>query len=352
MENGVVNLARGLGAEFDTHIVCLTRRGEFAERLPADRVVALGKGEGFSLGAVIRLGGHILRLRPDLIHTHNAGPLVYAALATVGGLVRPILHGEHSLLTDTETAPRRLAQRRRLYRACRAIHTVAPVVREQLLACGLAPRRLEVIVNGVDTARFSPGDHAAARAVLGLPGDGVFLGIVARFGSHKGHLRLIEAFETLAKQYPDVRLLIVGGGGPLENEVRSSAARSAARERIHFTGFLADPLPAYRALDLLVIPSTNEGMANAALEAMACGVPILGNTGCGHEAIIDTDRDGILADLREAPALASALDRLVAAPASLAVLGEAARIKVDATFSIGSMMTAYGNLYRSLRGDP
>lgn len=351
MENGVVNLARGLDGSFETHIVCLTRRGEFADRLAERQVTALGKAEGFSWVTVSRLAWLFLRLRPDVVHTHNLGPLLYAALATFGGRTFPILHGEHSLLTEAETTPEKLGQRARFYRSCRAVHAVAPVVCEQLVALGLQARRLEVIPNGVDTGRFVPGDRAAARRALGVPGDGALLGIVARFGPHKGHVALIEAFETLAQSSPALpaRLLIVGGGGPLEAQVRERAARSPAAAQIHFTGFLADPVAAYQALDLLVIPSTNEGMANAALEAMACGVPVLGNTGCGHEAVIDHGREGVLADLRKPAALATEMSRLLASPPQLAELGRAARVKVDASFSIDAMMAAYGGLYRSLQ---
>lgn len=348
MENGVVNVVRGLDGAFDSHVICLTRRGEFAERLAPGQVTALGKGEGFSWAAVARLGWHLLHLRPDLVHTHNLGPLIYSALATAGGRLFSILHGEHSLLTPAEITPEKLAQRARLYRSCRAVHAVAPVVREQMHELGLKPARLEVIPNGVDTRRFISGDRAAARRSLGLPEDGAFLGIVARFGPHKGHGTLMEAFETLGESHPHARLLIVGGGGPLEQEVRERASRSPASARIHFTGFLADPLPAYQSLDLLVIPSTNEGMANAALEAMACGVPVLGNTKCGHEAVIAHGREGVLADLRSPSALAREIAPLLDSPARLAEFGRAARIKVDESFSIDAMMAAYGGLYRSL----
>lgn len=348
MENGVVNLARGLAGEFETHVLCISHRGEFAGRLDAAQVTALGKGEGFSWAAVGQLAAFLLRHRPALIHTHNLGPLLYSALATLGGRWMPIVHGEHSLLTDAETTPTKLRQRRRFYRACRVVHTVAPVVRDQLLALDCVPRRLEVIPNGVDTARYSPGDPAAARAALGLPAEGRYLGIVARFGRHKGHLALIEAFDALARQHLDARLLIVGGGGPMEADVRTAAARCASAARIHFTGLLADPLPAYRALDLLVVPSTNEGMANAALEAMACGVPVLGNTGCGHETIIDSSTDGVLADLRHPAGLAAEIGKLLVDPTRLAALGAHARAKVGASFSIGAMMDAYAALYRSI----
>ncbi len=351
MENGVVNLIRGLAPEFEGHVACLTRRGAFAERLPApERVVVLGKTARFTPLAAWRLAGHIRRLRPAVLHTHNLGPLIYATLATLGGRLCPILHGEHSLLTDAEKTPRKLRQRQRFYRACRAVHAVAPVIRDELFALGCAHPHFHVIPNGVDTARFSPGDRSAARRELGLPDDGSLLGLIGRFGPQKGHAALIEAFESVVRTRPDCRLVFVGGGGPCEEAIRARAARSAASAHIHFTGLLADPLPAYRALDLLVIPSTNEGMSNAALEAMSCGVPILGNTGCGHETLIANGREGVLADLRDPSALAREIARLLDAPARLVEFGHAARVKVDDSFSIGTMLASYGELYRSLCG--
>lgn len=344
-----MNLVCGLSGEFHSHVLCLSRRGEFADRLQPAQVSALGKAEGFSWRTVAQVAAFLFRQRPDVIHTHNLGPLLYATLATAGGRLGAIVHGEHSLLTEAETAAGKLNQRRRFYRACRAVHTVAPIVRDQLLALDCAPRRLEVIPNGVDVGRFSPGDRAAARGAIGIAHDGPLLGIVARFGRYKGHLELIEAFQHTAAQHPAARLLVVGSGGPLETAVRDAAAHSAVLERIHFTGFVSDPVPVYRALDLLVVPSTNEGMANAALEAMACGVPVLGNTGCGHEAMIDSGSDGVLADLRHPAALAAQMSALLADRARLAVLGASARSKVGESFSIGAMLRAYAALYRSIR---
>lgn len=346
MENGVVNLIRGLGSKFEGHVACLTRRGAFAERLPhPERVFALGKKGGFSPLVIWRLFRHLARLRPAVLHTHNLGPLIYAGLATAGGKLCPILHGEHATFTEDEKSARRLKQRRSLYRACRAVHVVAPAIREELLAFDCPHPSLHVIQNGVDTERFSPGDRVATRSRFGLPSDALVLGIVGRFGPHKGHLPLLEAFATLPA---NCHLLIVGGGGPREPEVRAAAAASPSAGRIHFTGFLADPADAYRTLDLLTIPSTNEGMANAALEAMACAVPVLGNTACGHEAIIENGREGIIADLRSPFALATEVTRLIAQPALLCEMGRRARARVCDAFSIRTMLEAYARVYRDV----
>ena len=354
MENGVVNLARGLASRgIESHVACLERRGAFAERLPdPERCVVLGKSGGFSVMAAIFLAGHIARIRARVLHTHNLGPLIYSALATFGGLRCPIVQGEHSALTAEEKSPRRLRQRRWLYRCCVRIHTVADPMRDELIDLGLPADRIEAIANGVDTDRFAPGDRVAARIALGVPADARVIGIVGRFGPFKGHELLIDAFEKIARGNPSAHLLVGGGGGPCEAAVRARGAQSPAADRIHFTGFREDPLPCYQALDFLAIPSTNEGMSNAALEAMACGVPILANASCGHEQIITDGVEGRLADLRSADSLAAELAAFLATPALLIDKGANARRRVEQHFSLARMLDAYEQLYRAAARRP
>src|SRR4051812_14284463 len=84
MENGVVNIARGLEpCGMKTHVACLERSGPFAERLPASSEVrVLGKQSGFSVHATWQLVRLIADMRPSVIHSHNLGPLIYSALAS------------------------------------------------------------------------------------------------------------------------------------------------------------------------------------------------------------------------------------------------------------------------------
>ncbi len=349
MENGVCNIARGLTPRgIATHVACLERRGAFAERLPEpDRVHVLGKGGGFSPRAVWALLRTIRRVRPHVLHTHNLGPLIYASLATLGGRTRPIIHGEHAMLAPWEREPRRLRQRSKLYRACRAIHTVSEAQLCELQQLGLASGKLIAISNGVDTARFSPGERATAKGQLGLPDDGIALGLVGRYGAFKRHDALLAAFEQIATRFPKTHLVFIGAGGPEEERVRALAAASPVCARVHLAGFHADPAPCYRALDLLAIPSVNEGMSNAALEAMASGVPVLANTGCGHEQFLTSERDGILADLSTPASLAHALASILSTPERLVDLARCARTTIETRFSITRMLDAYEQLYRA-----
>lgn len=347
MENGVCHLSQGLGARgWETHVACLEQRGAMADRL-AGTVQVLGKAGGFSLRAAWALARAIRRVQPNVIHTHNLGPLIYASLATLGGRTRPIVHGEHSQLAPWELAPRRLRQRRKLYRGCRAVHTVSAAQVRELEKLGLHPPQLAAIPNGVDAARFLPGDGAEIRARLGLPANALVLGLVGRFGPYKRHLDLLAAFEEIAARRPLAHLLLVGAGGSEEAKVRERAQQSPARARIHLAGFQADPAPCYRAMDLLVVPSVNEGMSNAALEAMATGIPVLGHAGCGHEEIIAPEAEGIIADLASPARLGAEIEKLLAAPQRLVDMGRAARLTVVRRFSLPAMLDAYDQLYRA-----
>jgi len=349
MENGLVNVARALTARgFEFHVACLERRGAFAERLPSPaHAFVLGKSRGFSPGAVWRLGRSLSRLRPDLIHSHNLGPLIYSGLATYGGRRLPLIQGEHSQLTDAERSPRRLRQRRWLYRGCCAVHTVSAGMRDELLSLEFPSHKITAITNGVDTSNFTPGDRAQARASLGLPPDAQCLGIVGRFGPFKQHLQLIAAFEAIAAKFPRAVLLIAGSGGSEEASVIARARASSVRQRIHLLGFQADPRACFHTLDLLAIPSTNEGLSNVALEAMACGVPVLGRNGVGHEQIITAGVDGWLSELNTVENLATELTSILSTPSRLVDFGASARKRVVEHFSLASMTDAYEHLYRT-----
>ena len=347
MENGIVNVSAALApAEFDLHVCCLSRGGEFVQRFPKpENVHILGKKEGFSPATAAALSRHIRKLGPDLVHTHNLGPLIYTALAFPPA---PILHGEHAELTPSELAPHRLLIRRLLYRRVRRVHAVSAALRESLIRLRLPAEKIEVIVNGVDTARFHPGSRESARRETGLPLDATLLGLVGRFGAFKRHLEMIDAFEQLAPAHPALALLFTGAGGPLEPAVRRRAASSPFASRIHFAGFQLDPRPWYRSLDLLVVPSVNEGLSNALLEAMASGIPALAHIACGNGDVIRDSENGFLRDISNPDLLRETLNSILSTPGTLAAIGQAARQTVESRFAFSTMVEGYARLYRQL----
>ncbi len=360
MEAQLVALLNRLDpAQFEFEVVCLRHAGVYAPKLRSGVCVrALEKQAGFQwktarqLGQIARRGGF------DVIHTHNWAPLIYSVLGTSGGRTHRILHGEHSQLNHAETTRKRLWLRRLLYKCCAGVHTVSAGQKEELLRLGLAPPHLWSLVNGVDTQRFQPlsvPSHRAALRERMIPGStqDFWLGMVARFGAYKRHRELIKAFEAVAPGNPHSRLILVGDGGPEKNAVMRQIEASPLRDRIHCMGYQADPVPYYQAMDLLVVPSANEGLSNATLEAMACGVPVLSNTICGARELIGEDEAGWVADLASQETLQTALHSTL----SLSVMelqkhGESGRLRAVTQFSWDGMARRYEDTFRACASEP
>ena len=354
MENGVVNMANQLVTyKIHTHIACLRERGSFADRLPdPGAVTLLGKQNGFSPRSVLSLAQAIRRLKPAVVHTHNLGPLIYASLATLGGITVPVLHGEHGQIQPQDRTPRRLAARRLLYRCCHTVHTVSSSLLEALRAMKLSARRMVAITNGVDCEHFSPSPAPMdAKLALGLPpGKSTVLGIVGRFVALKRHLMLLQALEPVMEMHPQVHLLVVGDQGPERETIIQAMRDHPYASRIHWLGMRSDMVNCYQAMDLLVSSSEVEGLSNAVLEAMACGVPVLAHMACGNNEAVINGQGGYLYDLPDAPSLSHALLDILAQPAALAEQGRLARQRVVEQFSIAAMADGYRRIYRALAG--
>jgi glycosyltransferase involved in cell wall biosynthesis len=349
MENGLVNVARGLPAEqYDIHVCCLERLGSFAARLPhPENVTVLDKPPGISFRTMWRLNQVIRRIRPDLIHSHCFGPLVYTVGATGLGLTCPVVHGEHGMLYPWEERRGYLVTRRFLYSRCRKIHTVSKGLKEHYVAHGFRSDRIEVVTNGVDESRFCTGSKESARGQIALPTSGRVIGMVGSYSARKRHRILFQAFELIAQERPEVRLLVVGGGeGREAEEVVEQAKASRYADRIHLVGVQKNPVTYYQAMDIMVLPSINEGLSNATLESMACGVPALVHDACGSADVIENGVDGCISNIQTAEQLASEMKQMLGEPERLKVLGANARQKVLNEFSMRAMIDGYERLYR------
>ena len=354
LENGVVNVAQRLhGQGFELHAACLRFKGDFASRMPDEsKVVVLGKGDGFSLKAVIELARYLRRVGADVVHTHNLGTLIYATLATLGGTLHPIVHGEHGQLQKPDLTPKRLRQRRWLFRCCRRLHVVSSSVRGNLVDLGLcAPAQVIVTPNGVDCERYSPAaDIGSARTHLGFGRDDVVIGIVGRLVALKRHRMLMEAFARLAPTMPQLRLLVVGDGGADRDDIIQAMREHEFADRITWAGHQNDLRPYYQAMSLLAAPSEIEGLSNAVLEAMACGVPVLAHSACGNAEVIEDNANGFLRQLDTPDILASELAKALSDHSHLARCSAEARARVMLSFSMEAMIRTYQKLYREGAG--
>lgn len=351
MENIVVEVCNRLDpAQFAVTVCCLEKLGVFAGRLrPEVRRLELDKAPAFRWHDVRGLRELMREGAFDVVHTHHLGGLIHVAAARGLSRTPRIVHSEHIVLHDWELQPRRLWQRRLLYQtAAWCVFTVSGQQLAQLRQLRLHHRRMFTLHNGVDLTRFRPegGSKAETRTRLGLPADGFFGGKVARFATAKRHGVLIEAFEKAVTAQPCLRLLLVGDGGIEREKVLARIHASPHRERIHLAGLQTDPIPWYQAMDVLVSASENEGLPNAVLEGMACGLPVLANEACGVRELATDGKHGWIGDYTSVDRLAEALVQAATMPAArLEAMGAAASDHARRNFSIEAMLEKYERLY-------
>jgi len=175
--------------------------------------------------------------------------------------------------------------------------------------------RIEVVPPGVDHAFFSPGDQRGARTALGI-GEHPMLLFVGRIQPLKG---ADVAVRTLAElRHTDAELLVVGGpSGPHGDEelarVRQLASEFGLRDRVTFT----DPKPHhllstyYRAADVVLVPSRSESFGLVALEAAACGVPVVAAAVGGLRTLVDHGHTGFLVEGRDPAVYASYIEEIL-----------------------------------------
>lgn len=189
---------------------------------------------------------------------------------------------------------------------------VSQALKDDMIALGMPGERIAVHHTGLDHARFRPMDRAAARATLpGLPPVGTpLLATVGALIPRKGQHFVIAALPTLPGAH-----LAVAGKGDDEDMLRALALRLGVTDRVHFLGQVAhDDLPTlYAGADVMVLPSASEGLANAWVEALACGAPVVIPDIGGAREVVDRPAAGRIA-ARDAQAIAEAVRAILSDP--------------------------------------
>jgi len=185
---------------------------------------------------------------------------------------------------------------------------------------GADPTRVEVVPPGVDHAFFSPGDRRGARAAVGL-GDHPVLLFAGRIQPLKGLTVAVAALAELSDTHPDAVLVVVGGASGIEGQAELDAARSLV-DALGLTGRVrfVPPQPHhllstwYRAADVCIVPSRSESFGLVALEAGACGTPVVAAAVGGLRTLVDDGVTGLLIDNREPADFAAAVASILETP--------------------------------------
>jgi D-inositol-3-phosphate glycosyltransferase len=275
----------------------------------------------------------------DLVHSH------YWLSGHVGWLARerwgvPLIHTAHTLARvknrslaegdRPEPMARVIGEEQVTAEADRLVANTQFEAEDLVRSYDADPTRLTVVQPGVDLDRFRPG--VADRRRLGLPDHGHVIAFVGRIQPLKGPDVLISALAALRRRNPAADVTVVICGGPsgsgldrptsLVELAESLGVADAVRFLPPQTG--ANLAALYRAADLVAVPSYNESFGLVALEAQACGTPVVAAAVGGLVTSVRDGESGVLVDGHDPDDWAGVLDKLLAAPAYRRVLSEGA----------------------------
>ena len=309
-----------------------------------------------ALGALRRT---LKELRPDIVHAHTPKAGLLGMMAAASLRVPTRVYHLRGLVSLTAAGPKKhlLESTERL--ACGLAHhvlCVGPSLRRLALEAKLTwPSHIEVLRGGsgqgVDTARFAPvapERRKAAREALGVPEDARVIAFVGRFVGDKGVRELAAAFDGLARERPDVHLVMAGGFEDRDPVPAAVRRQLEEHPRVRLLGFVEAPESLYAAADLVTLPTYREGFPNVPLEAAAMGLPVVATRIPGCVDAVAEGETGLLVPVRDAGALEVALARYVDDAGLRAAHGEAGRARVTESFRAEDLAEAIVDVYDRL----
>ncbi|GAB4486954.1 MAG: hypothetical protein OHK006_15430 [Thermodesulfovibrionales bacterium] len=308
----------------------------------------------------LALGGALFRTRRDydIVHFHGAGlPLVtnVLLLKLMGKKVVAKVAGAKMAIEAGSFNGRYLGLGKLFVRMLRKVDvfvSISSEIRSDLLGEGYEEARIRDISNFVVPGDFSPPadvlEKTARKREL-VKDDRLMLLFAGRLVRTKRVDVLLQAVKRSCDQGLDPVLVILGEGEERE-PLERLAAGLGLQGRVVFRGNVQNVREYLHAADIFVFPSEREGMPNALLEAMACGLPVIAARSGGVTDIVSDAENGLLVDAGSVDQFHAALERLLRDPDVRQLLGRRAFETIRERFSIDSVIPRYLALYRELLG--
>ena len=322
----------------------VARRAE-EQGLPVHLIPCGGKWDSAAIEEIRRI---VRDCAIEIVHGHGYKSDLYGYLATRKAAAKCVATCHDSglanrlRLSNAGTMEIYGWLHKRVLRRLDAVATVSQPIADALVRSGVQSHRVSVIENGISLTRFRSAKPAPD--LLAFKGTAPLIGLVARLAEGKGHAVLLEAARCLIAQEPALKFIFVGDG-PLEAEMRRLTCDLGLTSCVQFAGKRADMPAVYAALDVMVLPSRNEGMPITVLEAMASKTPVIATTVGAIPQLISNRRTGLLISPDDVGSLRHAISELVSAPRLSATIAQAALDFVQARFSAATMANKYLELY-------
>lgn len=296
---------------------------------------------GLDLIAVWQIMRVIRNERIAVVNTHSGRDSMLAGIAARLSRARPVVvRTRHLALPITSKFTYSVLPHK--------VVTVSEYVRRYLIGLGIAPARVAAVPTGVDLSRFDPDAEAGTlRHELGLDAKTPLVGTAAILRLKKGHQVLLEAIPKVLEAVPDA-VFVLAGDGPQHQNILKSIQEKSLGAHVLLLGLRRDIPNVLKSIDLFVLPTLEEALGTAFVEAMAMKKPVIGTRVGGVPEVIDDGGNGLLVDPRDPAGLADAIVRLLRSPDLAAAMGERGREIATTEFSVERMCRRMQALYEAL----
>ena len=361
-ERALYNVLTGFSGKLDSAVISLTDEGTYGSRIRklGVPVYTLGMRSGLpSLSTLLKLRSLIRQLQPDVIQGWMYHGNLAAWLARRFAPGRPALawNIRHSLYS--QEAEKKLTQKvikgnRRLSGSVDALLYNSRLSRQQHENAGFCADRGQVIPNGFDLDIWKPRPEPEKRAIRdreNIPGQTLVIGHVARFHPMKDHAAFVRAAVRVVESCSHAHIVLVGREVDQNNTALVQLVPSELQQRFHWLGERYDIPDLMPLFDIVCLTSAwGEAFPNVLGEAMACGVPCVA-TDVGDSGLIVGDTGVVVPPRNDAELYSALMDMVNRGPDARVSLGQAARWRIEAEFSLDAVVNQYMNLYRQLAAD-
>jgi glycosyltransferase involved in cell wall biosynthesis len=350
-ENALLNLCRGLRSLGHNNVIAVFSN---AHRVNHD-VADVARSEGFAVelvpcrgkadwNATTAIGVCAKKHGADVLHSNGYKSNLYA-LAAARQCDVPVVSTCHNWTFETAAL--------RVYKFVDGMclqHfdktvAVSQAVAEALRQFGVSRSRIAVIANGVDTARFRDAQPTIQEL---RKREGLLVGTVAQLLKAKGHEYLLHAAVEIVHELPDTRF-IFAGDGPSRQDLERLAAGLGIAENVIFLGTRRDIAGIYAALDIVVLPSLNEGLPMTILEAMAARKAVIATSVGDIPTLVQDGETGLLVRPTDVTGLRTSVLRLMQDARLRADIAAAGCDHVERYFSSTAMARSYESMYLNVR---
>ncbi|MFT5765243.1 MAG: glycosyltransferase involved in cell wall biosynthesis [Saprospiraceae bacterium] len=250
----------------------------------------------------IKLSKIVRQHHIDLVHIHDAHAHTFACIsATFCGLKAPLVLSRR---VDFPIRSGFLSRWKYNHPAIKAIICVSAFIKQVIEKDIRESAKIKVVHSGIDISKFHFQKNNILKTEFGIPLTSPLIANVAAIAPHKDYFTFVDTAAIILQKRPDARFLIIGGDGGEERAIRDYILQKKLSNKIQFTGFRKDIPEVLPGLDVFLFTSKEEGLGTSLLDALACKVPVVATNAGGAPEIIEHDKTGLVAEVKNSAQLA------------------------------------------------